>query len=124
MIKQVIIIRKDLKMRRGKECAQASHSAMLWLVDRLSNFNYKKAKFSDEEIEWLTGKFTKICLQVNSEEELLDLLNKAKEIKLTAYLVTDSGATEFDGVPTKTCIAIGPNKAEDIDKITGHLKLY
>lgn len=124
MIKQVIVIRRDLKMRRGKEIAQGSHASMIWLVNRLHNVDFKKAKFSDEEIEWMTGKFTKVCLQVDSEQELLDLLNKAKEARLTACLVTDSGATEFNGVPTNTCIAIGPNRADEIDKITGHLKLY
>lgn len=29
-IKQVIVVRKDLKLRRGKEIAQGAHAAMAW----------------------------------------------------------------------------------------------
>jgi peptidyl-tRNA hydrolase, PTH2 family len=39
------------------------------------------------------------------------------------YLITDAGHTEFKGVPTKTCLAIGPNDVDEIDVVTGHLKL-
>lgn len=48
---------------------------------------------------------------------------KKQKNNLNVSLVTDSGRTEFGGVPTKTCLAIGPNKIEEIDKITGHLPL-
>ena len=74
--------------------------------------------------DWLEGGQTKICLQIHSEEELLELHQKALSANLEANFITDAGRTEFNGVPTKTCLAIGPNKAEDIDKITKHLKLY
>lgn len=124
MIKQVIVIRKDLKMRRGKECSQSAHAAMMWLSERLVRFMYQSPHFSKEELEWMSGTFTKVTLQVNSEEELLEVFNKAREKGLTSYLVTDSGKTEFDGIPTKTCCAIGPHEAEKIDEITKDLKLY
>ena len=123
-VKQVIVIRRDLKMRRGKEIAQGAHAAMIWLSERLARFLYNKVMLSDEEKEWLGGTFTKVTLQVDSEEALLDVFNRAREKGLTAHLVTDSGKTEFDGVPTRTCCAIGPNRAEKIDEITKDLKLY
>jgi PTH2 family peptidyl-tRNA hydrolase len=118
------VIRRDLKMRRGKEIAQGAHAAMMWLSERLRRYNFSSPHLSKEEIEWLIGAFTKITLQVNSEEELLNVFNKAREKGLTAFLVTDSGKTEFDGIPTKTCCAIGPNEAAKIDEITSELKLY
>ena len=52
------------------------------------------------------------------------IFQAAKEKKLEVHLVTDAGLTEFNGVPTKTCIAIGPNYSEKIDEVTGHLKPY
>ncbi len=54
---------------------------------------------------------------------VMEMYNEAKQRGLTAELIIDSGFTEFNGVPTKTCIAVGPNRAEDIDRVTGHLKL-
>lgn len=123
-VKQVIVIRRDLKMRRGKEIAQGAHAAMMWLSERLRRFVYAAPHLSKEEMEWMAGTFTKVTLQVDSEEALLDVFNRARDKGLTAYLVTDSGKTEFDGVPTKTCCAIGPHEAEKIDEITKDLKLY
>jgi len=72
--------------------------------------------------DWLNGIFTKIVVGCNSEEELLELHEKAKKTNLPVSLVIDAGRTEFKE-PTKTCIAIGPAESEKIDKITGHLKL-
>jgi PTH2 family peptidyl-tRNA hydrolase len=65
-----------------------------------------------------------VCLQVDTEEQLMKVYDDAKEAGLTVHLITDSGVTEFSGEPTNTCLAIGPNKSEDIDKITGKLQLY
>ena len=76
------------------------------------------------EIEWMNTGCTKITLQVDSEQELVDLYQKAQDKGLTAFLITDAGKTEFDGVPTKTALAIGQDKEELIDPITQHLKLY
>lgn len=124
MIKQVIVIRRDLKMRRGKEIAQGAHAAMMWLSERLARCLYKSVILSEEEMQWMAGTFTKVTLQVSSEEELMEVFNRAKAKGLTAFLVTDSGKTEFDGVPTRTCCAIGPHEASLIDEITKELKLY
>lgn len=123
-VKQVIVIRRDLKMRRGKEIAQGSHASMMWLSERVRKFFASPIFLSEDEKEWISGTFTKVCLQVDSEEALLGIYNKAKAHGLLTYLVTDSGKTEFDGVPTHTAVAIGPNQADKIDTITGELKLY
>ncbi len=122
-IKQVIVIRKDLNMRRGKEISQGSHASMAFLTEHLQKSHYDKlsvvAKLWTESVLK-----TKITLQVNSETELLQLFFAAQNAGLEVHLITDMGLTEFGGVHTKTCLAIGPNYSEDIDKITSHLKLY
>ena len=126
MIKQVIVMRKDLGMRRGKQIAQGCHASMKVFFDRIEycdNGDMKMNNISKEMEEWINGIFTKICVSVESEEELMEIYNKAKEAKLPNALIQDAGKTEFDGVPTKTCLAIGPHKAEKINKITGDLKL-
>ena len=118
--KQVIVMRRDLGMRRGKEIAQGAHAAMIWLADRIRQ---PGGDFTEAERRWLDGAFTKVCVRVDSEEELLEVVRAAREAGLTAHLVVDAGRTEFHGVPTPTCCAVGPDFAERIDPITGHLKL-
>jgi PTH2 family peptidyl-tRNA hydrolase len=119
-VKQVIVIRRDLKMRRGKEIAQGSHAAMMWMSEAMRS----KKHLTKEQNEWIEGSFTKVTLQVNSEEELLAILEKAKSKGLTVHMVTDAGKTEFNGVPTRTALAIGPHEEGKINEITGDLKLY
>lgn len=118
--KQVIVIRRDLKMRRGKEIAQGGHACMQWLVYRYQ----RNQNLSAAEEDWLKNSHTKVCLQVDSEAALLEVYEKAKAVGLSIALVTDLGRTEFHGVPTNTCLAIGPDESAKIDAITGHLKLY
>ena len=131
--KQVIVMRKDLNMRKGKMCSQAAHSSMKVFFDKLYNPDFsseggfdaglRTMKLTEEELAWVNVKFTKICVSVNSEAELLEIYNKAKEAGLNCALITDSGLTEFGGVPTNTCCSIGPNYNEKIDPITSHLPL-
>lgn len=129
-VKQVIVMRTDLGMRKGKMIAQGAHAAMSFLsrnmvigksVTRGGVVGMTKI-LSEAEQDWLKGDFTKICVRVDSEEELLDIHAQAIEAGLTSYVIRDAGKTEFKE-PTVTCLAIGPNKVQDIDKITGHLAL-
>jgi peptidyl-tRNA hydrolase, PTH2 family len=131
-VKQVIIIRRDLNMRRGKEIAQGSHASAAWLLDRLKAMDYgatqtgvcHRAHLTLEEMDWIQGSYRKVVCQVEALEELEALHAAAQEAGLRSYLVTDLGATEFKGVPTVTALAIGPDLAEKIDPITSGLRLY
>lgn len=134
--KQIIVIRKDLNMRKGKMCAQAAHASMavitkLWVEESWKTSPNSEIRTTREFTilkksalnEWLEGRFTKICVSVNSEQELLDVYNAAKDAGILCSLIEDSGATEFNGVPTLTCCAIGPDYPEILDPITGRLPL-
>lgn len=130
-VKQVIIIRKDLKMRRGKECAQTAHASMAFMSNILNQSikNQSVPILNDVISEWVNGTFTKIVLQAENEETLLEIDKIAKEAGILSNLITDCGLTEFGGVPTITALAIGPDESEKIDLITGNngkfsLKLY
>ncbi len=117
MTKQVIVIRHDLKMRLGKAIAQGSHASMAFLTSDLSR------ELTETELEWVNDSFTKICVRVDSESELLDIVKQAEYTDIRVHLIKDNGKTEFGGVATYTCCAIGPDESSKIDKITGHLKL-
>ncbi len=123
--KQVILIRKDLKMRRGKEIAQGSHASMEFLVSTLrSGRDCTQANLDEDTLEWITHGMPKICLRVNSEAELISHHEKALGLGLKSTIIRDSGRTEFGGVPTLTACAIGPDIAERIDEVTSELTLY
>jgi len=125
MVKQVIVVRKDLNMRKGKIAAQASHASLKVFFDRMKSFFFKIywIRMTKEMKKWKSGAFTKICVSVDSEEALYDIKAKAIQAKIPCALIVDSGKTEFNGVPTATCIALGPDESEKIDRITGNLKL-
>lgn len=136
MIKQVIVMRTHYpdgsgglrKVRTGKMIAQGAHAAMGALLSFKKQWMYADPAhlilFLDKDAQaWVEGKFTKIVVGVKSEEELLDLQEKAKNSGLPFSLIQDAGDTEFGGVPTYTALGIGPAHAEKIDKITGSLPL-
>lgn len=133
MVKQIIVMRKDLNMRKGKIAAQAGHAVLSVILKKLNmldqffwSVEQDKIVFEGDEVldDWFTNSYTKICLYVNSEQELLDLKEKANSLGFVTSLIKDNGTTEFNGVPTYTCIAFEPLPAEKIDILTKDLPLY
>ncbi len=123
--KQVIVIRRDLQCRKGKLCSQAAHASLKAILDQCVKKKDTYTLHLDSRIEpWINGLFKKICVSVNSEKELLEVYNKAKDAGLICSLIKDAGLTEFHGIPTLTCAAIGPDRADIIDIITGKLPLF
>lgn len=118
MFKQVIVVRKDLGMRKGKMIGQGCHASLSIFKPYLLNNEPLPQLFA----EWLNEHQTKIVVSVDSEEELMEIYSKANELSIPKVLIKDLAKTEFKE-PTFTAVAIGPDYAEKIDKITGHLKL-
>ena len=125
--KQVIVLRKDLNMRKGKMVAQGAHASMKAILDR----GFKAAdadglfciNMTPEMEAWICGIFTKVCVGVSSEQELLAIYEVAKSAGLPCSLIQDAGRTEFGGVPTYTAVAVGPDEVEKVNAITGSLPL-
>ena len=127
--KQVIVIRRDLRMRRGKEIAQGAHASMAWLRQRVTPAlspagASDQVRFSEAEREWLEGSLRKVTVKVGSEAELLAVYGKAVSAGVLVNLITDRGLTEFGGTPTRTCLAVGPDYDDRVDPVTGDLELY
>jgi len=121
-IKQVIVIRRDLHMRRGKEIAQGAHASMAFLARRVARMldgGAADLDLWDEAREWLRGRFAKVTLQAPDLETLRRVEAEATARGLEVSVIMDSGRTEFGGVPTVTALAIGPNRADAIDAVTG-----
>ena len=147
--KQVIVFRKDLlkgpnAIRKGKFGAQVAHASLGSLLKLFNRYKQEPIKlglhgesesgqvqyeysvvFKEKSVldDWLNDKFTKVVVSVDSEEELLELNKALDETYIPHALITDAGLTEFHGVPTNTCLGIGPYISEEIDKFTGNLPL-
>ncbi|MCD6229308.1 MAG: peptidyl-tRNA hydrolase [Candidatus Diapherotrites archaeon] len=113
--KQVVLMRTDLNMGRGKIAAQAGHAVVL---------AYKKALSLDKsDVDtWESQGMQKVVLKVSGKEELFRYFQKAKDAGLPAAMVKDAGRTQIPA-GTHTCCGIGPADEEKIDKVTGDLKL-
>lgn len=128
-MKQVIVIRKDLNMRKGKMVAQGAHASMKVFFDKMEHIKIMSADDTVYSMvvpkfvtEWISGTFTKICVGVDSEEELFCIYEDAKAKGILCSIIQDAGLTEFDK-PTYTAVAIGPDTSDKINQLTGHLKL-
>ena len=115
--KQIIVMRTDLGMRRGKQIAQGAHASLKVILDHQSDENWTARDI------WLATKFAKICVRADSEDELWRIFEAALNANVHASMIIDEGRTEFHGEKTATCMAIGPEFPDVIDPITGHLKL-
>lgn len=136
--KQMIVMRRDLHMRKGKIAAQAGHACVEAVLMALAQEDrLKDVRRTDNGVvldtqegdisplaEWFQYGVAKICVYVDSEAELLEIDKKARELGVISALILDAGMTEFHGVPTYTCLALEPVDTPLADAITGHLKLY
>ena len=114
-LKQVIIVRKDLKLPKGKLCVQIAHAAVSAYIEA------KKEK-PEWANEWLNQGQKKIVVKVDSLAELEKRKKIAEELGLPTALIADAGLTVLEP-GTITCLGVGPAPSDIIDKVSGDLKL-
>jgi peptidyl-tRNA hydrolase, PTH2 family len=114
-LKQVIVVRSDLKMGKGKLAAQVAHASLSAAEEAMmrSERSYR---------EWKEEGQPKIVLKVGSEAELMQLLRRARAMHLPAALIQDRGLTQLEP-GTTTCLGVGPAPDDLLDRLTGNLKL-
>ena len=111
-MKQVILVRQDLKLPKGKMSVQVAHASVSALVK----------SHKDDIKKWQSMGQKKVVLKVEDKEELLQYKKNAEDAGLVVALVEDAGRTVLEP-GTITCLGIGPDKEDKIDKITGKLKM-
>eukprot|EP00469_Lotharella_globosa_P012948 CAMPEP_0167783404 /NCGR_PEP_ID=MMETSP0111_2-20121227/7051_1 /TAXON_ID=91324 /ORGANISM="Lotharella globosa, Strain CCCM811" /LENGTH=206 /DNA_ID=CAMNT_0007674337 /DNA_START=32 /DNA_END=652 /DNA_ORIENTATION=- len=114
-LKLVLCVRTDIKMKKGKMCAQCGH-AVAGIMEDLLTYDAELLQ------QWTNNAQPKIALKVRSEEELRELQAAARRVHLPSHLVMDAGRTQI-AAGSLTVLAIGPGPIELIDSITGQLKL-
>ena len=114
-IKQVLVVRTDLGMGRGKMAVQCSHAAV-------SSAELARTRFRDWYDEWMREGQAKVALRVNDEDQLLELEKRARSIQIPSFIVRDMGLTQ---VPpgTITCLGLGPAPVKTVDTLTRKLRL-
>jgi peptidyl-tRNA hydrolase, PTH2 family len=119
-VKQVIAYRRDLKMRKGKIAAQVAHASLAAVVrGEHGPVDELRVALDGPTAHWLRHRSAKVVLSVEDEAALTAIHDLARRAGLPRALITDSGRTEFHGVPTRTAVAVGPATEEEVDAITG-----
>lgn len=111
-MKQMIVLRTDLGMSTGKLVAQACHASL---------GAYKNADEATQN-QWETEGATKIAVEAESEDKVMELFKEARSKGISAYIVKDAGETEL-APGTVTALGIGPDDDESVDKVTKELDL-
>lgn len=117
-----IVSREALKAmngNRGKLAAQAGHAYLHAYWNAESEFGHLNEVVRDYRA---SGKAKKVCLVVETTDELRELEARYRPV-CGVSLVTDAGLTCFDGVPTTTCLGIGPIRDEDVGEDLKCLKV-
>lgn len=143
--KQVIVVNKGLNMSKGKMAAQVAHASEAFMLkqfllgtgDKHYTYDMITKKLSGyvlqipidlDTYDWITSSYTKVICQVDNEEELQKVVDKALKAGMVEdkdfFKIIDNGYTEFNNEKTWTCIGFRPMKNEDIDKVTKRLRLF
>jgi PTH2 family peptidyl-tRNA hydrolase len=110
--KLIVIVRSDLKLSKGKACAQVGHAVLeCWL----------REDDNSTKNSWRSEGSKKIVLKCRDKKELYEINEAAKANGLTTAVIEDAGHTEI-APGTVTCLGIGPDKADKIDKVASNLK--
>jgi len=113
-IKQIIVVRSDLKLGKGKLGAQVGHAAVSGYL-KVNKSNSLIAK------KWIHEGQKKVVTKIENEKELIKLYSIVSE-QIPCSLITDAGRTQI-APGTKTCFSIGPWHSDEINKFTAFLKL-
>ena len=114
--KQVIAVRTDIKMSKGKLAVQVAHAAVEAVLDALESGRREWVE------EWRAQGAKKVVVKGGGEEDLIRIYTEARRAGLPASLIRDAGRTELPP-GTLTAVAVGPAPSEKVDRITGRLKL-
>ncbi|KZL79884.1 peptidyl-trna hydrolase pth2, partial [Colletotrichum incanum] len=121
--KLVLVVRTDLGMTKGKMAAQASH-ATLACYKSLSRAAAKDPSSPAANIlkRWERLGQAKIAVQIKNQDEMLELMGKARSLGVTSEVIADAGRTQIEA-GSLTVLGVGPAPRSLVDQITGHLKL-
>jgi len=121
-IKQVILVRKDLKLRRAAFAAMVAKASFGFLLENndADRDDELKVSLTGSESQWLFGNSKRIVLNVDSEDALRRIANRAELEGISTYSLTKQSSEMSDEL---MCLTLGPDEESIIDQLTSNLKL-
>lgn len=122
-VKQVIVVRKDLKLKKGKIALLTAHAAMQFILDNNESDrpDELQVKLSQQEIQWLKGSFEKEVLGIDSQDALSSMVLRAELNGINVYSIFDKSKKPDEG-PQLVCAAFGPDEEDQLAQVVGSLK--
>lgn len=111
-VKQCIVVNESLKLPRGKLAAQVAHAAVAAFLQASA----------EAQRAWRAQGMPKVVLKGERADELQQLEEAAHKRGIPAYLIRDAGKTVV-AAGTITCLGLGPAPEDQLDELTGDLKL-
>lgn len=110
----VVVVNKDLEMSKGKVLSQFGHA-----IDAL----HEKLKDNPKLVEvWRNSGSAKIAVK-GTQDDLNKVHFEAKKRNILYVKIHDAGKTQVRP-GSNTVIVVGPATKDDLEPVTGNLKLY
>ena len=125
-MKQVIVVRRDLKLRRAEIASCVARASSAFIIENIEDSDDNKlvASLTQEEKEWFLGDRKTIVLGIQSEDALRRIIDKAEIQGLNVNVISKRSFDEkISYEDVVICVAIGPHDEDLIDEVTGNLKL-
>lgn len=107
-----VVFRSGLDMPRGKSEVQFGHAVAMLIA----------GDYPGLVESYMAGSQLKLSMEVDGENGLLEIIGKAEKRHVPWVKVTDAGRTVF-GVPTFTCIGLGPMNKTDCNALTRNARM-
>jgi peptidyl-tRNA hydrolase len=124
-VKMLILVRKDLGLRRNKLLSLVADSTLGFLVDN-DESNRKDelhVRLSLEEAEWLRNGQKRLIGWSNNEEHLRSIAFKAELNGIPCHSIFDEETKAESGHGSAlTCLALGPCDWHEISGVVGSFK--
>lgn len=115
-VKQVIVVRSDINMKRSELASQVAAASIKFLLENneADRGNQMFVTLSDNETSWLTGSLSQEIVGVDSEEQLQNIMMRAEMMGIETHFASRGS--------TLTCVALGPDNANVLEKLVHRLK--
>lgn len=120
-LKQAIIVRKDLKLSRTELATQVAQASLKFIIENneAERGGQLLVNLSSDEATWLTGSFSQDIMGVKTRDQLDEILFRAEILGIEVYPVFLPGNSEN---PETSCIALGPDTPDVINRLIHGLK--